>query len=79
MSLEEFEWIGYPELQADMVQVLLKSHSNLNQTWSYIPLDYLPVRVRLLTFRIASSGWYFDAVGVSEFTSLKRLPFPAEA
>ena len=28
-ALEEFEWIGYPELQADMVKVLLKSHPNL--------------------------------------------------
>ncbi|KAI9459875.1 hypothetical protein BJY52DRAFT_1264289 [Lactarius psammicola] len=28
-ALEEFEWIGYPELRADMVQALLKSHPNL--------------------------------------------------
>ncbi|KAF8259916.1 hypothetical protein EI94DRAFT_1717871 [Lactarius quietus] len=28
-ALEEFEWIGYPDLQADMVQALLKSHPNL--------------------------------------------------
>ena len=28
-ALEEFEWIGYPELRADMVQVLLKSHPKL--------------------------------------------------
>lgn len=28
-GLEEFEWIGYPELDADMVQVLLKSHPDL--------------------------------------------------
>ncbi|KAH9993095.1 hypothetical protein BJV77DRAFT_1000192 [Russula vinacea] len=28
-ALEEFEWIGYPELQANMVKVLLKSHPNL--------------------------------------------------
>ncbi|KAI0297045.1 hypothetical protein B0F90DRAFT_1811223 [Multifurca ochricompacta] len=28
-ALEEFEWIGYPELQADMIQALLKSHPNL--------------------------------------------------
>ncbi|KAN0142176.1 hypothetical protein V8E53_000638 [Lactarius tabidus] len=28
-GLEEFEWIGYPELKADMVQALLKSHPNL--------------------------------------------------
>ena len=28
-ALEEFEWIGYPELEANMVQALLKSHPNL--------------------------------------------------
>ncbi|KAI0261950.1 hypothetical protein BC834DRAFT_893413 [Gloeopeniophorella convolvens] len=28
-ALKEFEWIGYPELQGDMVQVLLQSHPNL--------------------------------------------------
>ncbi|KAI0041668.1 hypothetical protein FA95DRAFT_1565151 [Auriscalpium vulgare] len=30
-ALREFEWIGYPELQADMVQVLLRSHSKLDR------------------------------------------------
>ena len=30
-ALEEFEWIGYPELQADMVKVLLKSHPILSK------------------------------------------------
>ncbi|KAI9435553.1 hypothetical protein H4582DRAFT_2059465 [Lactarius indigo] len=28
-ALEELEWIGYPELRADMVQALLRSHPNL--------------------------------------------------
>ncbi|KAH8993141.1 hypothetical protein EDB92DRAFT_1855074 [Lactarius akahatsu] len=28
-ALEELEWIGYPELRADMVKALLKSHPNL--------------------------------------------------
>jgi hypothetical protein len=28
-ALREFEWIGYPELQAEMVQVLFKSHPKL--------------------------------------------------
>jgi hypothetical protein len=28
-ALEEFEWIGYPELRADTVQALLQSHPNL--------------------------------------------------
>ncbi|PSR73013.1 hypothetical protein PHLCEN_2v11117 [Hermanssonia centrifuga] len=28
-SLKEFEWIGYPELRADMVQAVLASHSHL--------------------------------------------------
>jgi hypothetical protein len=28
-ALQEFEWIGYPELQGDMVQALLQSHPNL--------------------------------------------------
>ena len=27
-ALEDFEWIGYPEKQADMVKVLLKSNLN---------------------------------------------------
>ncbi|KAI0246589.1 hypothetical protein BJV78DRAFT_1297892 [Lactifluus subvellereus] len=57
-ALEEFEWIGYPELQAEMVQVLLKNHPNL-------------VKLGLI-------GWHFDAVGVSEFTSLKRFTLRAE-
>lgn len=29
-SLRDFEWIGYPELRADMVQAVLKSHSHLH-------------------------------------------------
>src|SRR6267142_3267878 len=37
-ALEEFEWIGYPELQVDMVQALLKTHPNLNK----LGLMYLP-------------------------------------
>jgi hypothetical protein len=37
-ALEEFEWIGYPELQANMVKVLLKSHPNLAK----LGLMYLP-------------------------------------
>jgi hypothetical protein len=38
-ALEEFEWIGYPELQADMVvKVLLKCHPNLAK----LGLMYLP-------------------------------------
>ncbi|KAI9450284.1 hypothetical protein F5148DRAFT_1277868 [Russula earlei] len=57
-ALEEFEWIGYPELQADMVQVLLTSHPNLS--------------------KLGLIGWHFDAVGVSEFTSLKRFTLRAE-
>lgn len=28
-ALQEFEWIGYPELRADMVQAVLASHSHL--------------------------------------------------
>ncbi|KAH9976596.1 hypothetical protein BGW80DRAFT_1436025 [Lactifluus volemus] len=28
-ALQEFEWIGYPELQAEMVQVLFQSHPKL--------------------------------------------------
>ncbi|KAI0282237.1 hypothetical protein BC826DRAFT_1065780 [Russula brevipes] len=57
-ALEEFEWVGYPELQADMVQVLLKSHPNLT--------------------KLGLIGWHFDAVGVSEFTLLKRFTLRAE-
>ena len=41
-ALEEFEWIGYPKLQADMVKVLLKSHSNLAK----LGLMYLPTAFR---------------------------------
>ncbi|KAJ3988370.1 hypothetical protein F5890DRAFT_1492186 [Lentinula detonsa] len=29
-ALEDFEWIGYPELRADMVQVILRSHPHLH-------------------------------------------------
>ncbi|KAI0791067.1 hypothetical protein C8Q75DRAFT_759179 [Abortiporus biennis] len=29
-GLKEFEWIGYPELRADMVQAVLASHSHLH-------------------------------------------------
>ncbi|KAI0309909.1 hypothetical protein OF83DRAFT_1253057 [Amylostereum chailletii] len=57
-ALREFEWIGYPELQADMVQVLLQSHPNLD--------------------RLGLIGWHFDAVGVSEFKTLKRFTLRAE-
>jgi hypothetical protein len=40
-ALEEFEWIGYPELQADMVQVLLKSHPNLTKLGlMYLSITY---------------------------------------
>ena len=28
-ALKDFEWIGYPELKADMVQSVLNSHPNL--------------------------------------------------
>lgn len=42
-ALEEFEWIGYPELQADMVQVLLKSHPNLSR----LGLMYLSIAFQL--------------------------------
>jgi hypothetical protein len=41
-ALEEFEWIGYPELQADMVKVLLKSHPNLAR----LGLMYFPTAYR---------------------------------
>jgi len=37
-ALDEFQWIGYPELQADMVKVLLKSHLNVHP-------NRLPIRV----------------------------------
>jgi len=29
-DLRDFEWIGYPELRADMVQVVLGAHPNLH-------------------------------------------------
>ncbi|KAJ3770498.1 hypothetical protein FB446DRAFT_744112 [Lentinula raphanica] len=29
-ALEDFEWIGYPELRADMVQTILRSHRHLH-------------------------------------------------
>jgi hypothetical protein len=29
-ALRDFEWIGYPELRADMVQAVLASHSHLH-------------------------------------------------
>ncbi|KAH9953480.1 hypothetical protein BC827DRAFT_1146062 [Russula dissimulans] len=57
-ALEEFEWIGYPELQADMIQVLLRTHPNLA--------------------KLGLIGWHFDAVGVSDFSSLKRFTLRAE-
>jgi hypothetical protein len=43
-ALEEFEWIGYPELQAEMVQVLLKSHPHLVK----LGLMYLSNSYRLM-------------------------------
>lgn len=36
--LEEFEWVGYPELKADMVQVILKTHPNIQR----LGLMYVP-------------------------------------
>lgn len=30
-ALREFEWIGYPELQADMVKTILQTHPNLDK------------------------------------------------
>ena len=29
-ALREFEWIGYPELRADMVQAVLQTHPHLH-------------------------------------------------
>lgn len=29
-ALEDFEWIGYPEMRAEMVQAVLKSHQGLH-------------------------------------------------
>lgn len=29
VALKEFEWIGYPELRADMVQAVLQAHPHL--------------------------------------------------
>lgn len=30
IALREFEWIGYPELRAEMVQAVLQTHPNLH-------------------------------------------------
>jgi hypothetical protein len=70
-ALEEFEWIGYPELQADMVQVLLKSYPNLVKLGlMYLSATY---QVTLARSHLFFRGRHFDAVGVSGFTSLKRF------
>jgi hypothetical protein len=29
-ALRDFEWIGYPEMRADMVQAVLATHSHLH-------------------------------------------------
>ena len=39
-ALREFEWIGYPELRAENVQAILRSHPNLHSlglmyVWRY--------------------------------------------
>lgn len=41
-ALREFEWIGYPELQADMVQVLLRCHPNLDKLGLMYVSPHLP-------------------------------------
>lgn len=39
-ALEDFEWIGYPEMRADMVQAVLQSHSHLQSLGlMFVPLQ----------------------------------------
>lgn len=57
-ALREFEWVGYPELQAEMVTALLASHPCL-------------AAVGLI-------GWHFDAIGISQFKTLRRFTLRAE-
>jgi hypothetical protein len=78
-GLEEFEWIGYPELDADMVQVLLKSHPDLIKLGlMYLLTTYQVTLVRSHLSFSFFRGWHFDAVGVSGFTSLRRFTLRAE-
>jgi len=77
-ALEEFEWIGYPELQADMVQVLLRTHPNLAKLGLMYLLASSYSRLGTHTLYLVFSGWHFDAVGVSDFASLKRFTLRAE-
>ncbi|KIK66352.1 hypothetical protein GYMLUDRAFT_239320 [Collybiopsis luxurians FD-317 M1] len=57
-ALEDFEWIGYPEMRADMVQAILPSHQGLHG--------------------LGLIGWHFDAIGISNFTNLRKFTLRAE-
>lgn len=48
------------------------------QTWSYVRLALLSGHIIRSRSFLSSSGWHFDAVGVSEFSSLTRFTLRAE-
>jgi hypothetical protein len=60
-ALEQFEWIGYPELQADMVQVLLKSHPKLMK----LGLMYL-----LITYQVTLARSHVSFSFLEDSTSM---------
>ncbi|KAF7345249.1 hypothetical protein MSAN_01901500 [Mycena sanguinolenta] len=57
-ALRDFEWIGYPEMSAEIVQTVLASHPHLHG--------------------LGLIGWHFDAIGVSDFTHLRKFTLRAE-
>jgi len=61
-----------------MVQVLLRTHPNLAKLGLMYLLASSYSRLGTHTLYLVFSGWHFDAVGVSDFASLKRFTLRAE-
>ena len=59
-GLQEFEWIGYPELQADMVQALLKNYPNLIK----LGLMYILTTYQLALARLHLSFFLFQRMAL---------------
>ena len=62
VALREFEWIGYPELRADMVQAVLQAHPHL-QTLGLIGWHFDAVGVVRITI-VQSTSVTFTEMGV---------------
>ncbi len=72
-ALEEFEWIGYPELRADMVQALLKSHPNLVK----LGLMYLSTTYQVTFAHSHLSFSFLEAGTLMQSAFLDSLPSSA--